>query len=79
MPGIEPCAEHLSIPCRAPTDRVLGADKLGKQKSLPPKRQAYLSPDRESIPGPPSYQDGALPLSYRGVAVDGLDPSTSRL
>src|SRR5699024_11278972 len=27
------------------------------------------SPDRESIPGPPSYQDGALPLSYRGNEI----------
>ena len=71
MPGIEPCAERMQT--------GLQAEKIGKQKSLPPKRQAYLSPDRESIPGPPSYQDGALPLSYRGVAVDGLDPSTSRL
>lgn len=30
----------------------------------------HESPDRESIPGPPSYQDGALPLSYRGNDED---------
>ena len=48
MPGIEPCAEHLSIPCRAPTDRVLGADKLGKQKK-PASEETGLSEPRPGI------------------------------
>ncbi|VXB74538.1 hypothetical protein CITRIK5_60186 [Citricoccus sp. K5] len=32
-------------------------------------RALIQSPDRESIPGPQSYQDCALPLSYRGNDV----------
>src|SRR5699024_3381821 len=39
------------------------------KNSLRARRLFDQSPDRESIPGPPSYQDGALPLSYRGNEI----------
>src|SRR5690625_4218493 len=39
------------------------------KNSLRARRLFHQSPDRESIPGPPSYQDGALPLSYRGNEI----------